>query len=98
MHDEPGHPWTLEKLARRAGMSRTVFALRFKDVVGETATEYLTRWRMLLATERLTSSHEPVATVAASLGYKSESSFGKAFRRVLGCSPRRFGRSETAAD
>jgi AraC-like DNA-binding protein len=53
MHDEPGHPWTLETLARRAGMSRTVFALRFKEVVGETATEYLTRWRMLLAAERL---------------------------------------------
>jgi AraC-like DNA-binding protein len=98
MHDEPGHPWTLEKLARRAGMSRTVFALRFKEVVGETATEYLTRWRMLLAAERLTSSHEPIATIAASLGYESQSSFGKAFRRVLGCSPRRFGRSAIAAE
>ena len=79
-------------------MSRTVFALRFKEVVGETAIEYLTRWRMLLAAERLTSSHESIATIAASLGYESESSFGKAFRRVLGCSPRRFGRSATAAE
>lgn len=95
MHEEPGHPWTLEKLARRAGMSRTVFALRFKEVVGETATEYLTRWRMLLAAERLSTADEPVAAIAASLGYESESSFGKAFRRTLGHSPRRFAR-ETA--
>ncbi|MGD0526798.1 MAG: AraC family transcriptional regulator [Polyangiaceae bacterium] len=92
MHDEPGHPWTLEKLARRAGMSRTVFALRFKEVVGETATEYLTRWRMLLAAERLTTGGEPVATIASALGYESESSFGKAFRRVIGHPPRRFAR------
>jgi AraC-like DNA-binding protein len=98
IHDQPGHPWTLQTLARRVGMSRTVFALRFKEVVGETAIEYLTRWRMLLAAERLTSSHEPIATIAASLGYESQSSFGKAFRRVLGCSPRRFGRSAIAAD
>jgi AraC-like DNA-binding protein len=92
MHEEPGHPWTLEKLARRAGMSRTVFALRFKEVVGETATEYLTRWRMLLAAERLSAGDEPVATIASSLGYESESSFGKAFRRVIGHPPRRFAR------
>jgi AraC-like DNA-binding protein len=92
IHDEPGHPWTLEKLARRAGMSRTVFALRFKEVVGETATEYLTRWRMLLAAERLTAGSEPVAMIASALGYESESSFGKAFRRVLGHPPRRFTR------
>ena len=95
MHEQPGHPWTLETLARRAGMSRTVFALRFKEVVGETATEYLTRWRMLLAAERLSTATEPVATVAASLGYASESSFGKAFRRVLGHPPRRFARGPT---
>jgi AraC-like DNA-binding protein len=93
MHDEPGYPWTLAKLARRAGMSRTVFALRFKEVVGETATEYLTRWRMLLAAERLSAGDERVATIASTLGYESESSFGKAFRRVLGQPPRRFART-----
>ena len=97
IHDQPGHAWTLQTLARRVGMSRTAFALRFKKVVGETAIEYLARWRMLLAAERLTSSSDPIATIAASLGYESESSFGKAFRRVLGSSPRRFGRSATTA-
>jgi AraC-like DNA-binding protein len=97
MHEEPGHPWTLEKLARRAGMSRTVFALRFKEVVGETATEYLTRWRMLLAADRLSAGDEPVAAIASTLGYESESSFGKAFRRVIGEAPRRFGRGAALA-
>ena len=97
MHDEPGHHWTLEKLARRAGMSRTVFALRFKEVVGETATAYLTRWRMLLAAERLSVADEAVATIASALGYESESSFGKAFRRVIGHPPRRFARERSRA-
>jgi AraC-like DNA-binding protein len=92
MHDEPGRRWTLETLARRVGMSRTVFALRFKQVVGETATEYLTRWRMLLAAERLSAGEESVATIAGALGYESESAFGKAFRRVIGHPPRRFAR------
>jgi len=96
IHGEPGLPWTLEKLARRAGMSRTVFALRFKEVVGETATEYLTRWRMLLAAERLSAADEPVAAIASTLGYQSESSFGKAFRRVIGHPPRRFARGHAA--
>jgi AraC-like DNA-binding protein len=97
MHGEPGRAWTLETLARRVGMSRTVFALRFKEVVGETATEYLTRWRMLLAAERLANASEPIATIASSLGYESESAFGKAFRRVVGCSPGRFARTTAPA-
>jgi hypothetical protein len=49
IHDNPGHRWTLQELAERVGMSRSIFALRFKETVGETPMEYLTRWRMLLA-------------------------------------------------
>jgi AraC-like DNA-binding protein len=91
MHDEPGHPWTLQGLAERVGMSRSVFALRFKETVGATPMEYLTRWRMLLAADRLQSSGEGIAAIASELGYESESAFGKAFRRVMGCSPRKYG-------
>jgi AraC-like DNA-binding protein len=87
MHDEPGHPWTIQELAARAGMSRTVFAQRFKERVGTTSMEYLTRWRMLLAGDRLRTSDEPVSRIAWSMGYETESAFGKAFRRVLGCTP-----------
>ena len=53
MHAEPARNWTLEELARIAGISRTVFAQRFKGLVGSTAMEYLSRWRMLQAADRL---------------------------------------------
>jgi AraC-like DNA-binding protein len=93
MHHEPGHPWTLQSLAERVGMSRSVFALRFREKVGATPMEYLTRWRMLLAADRLRNSADGLSAIAQSLGYESESAFGKAFRRVMGCSPRQYTRS-----
>jgi AraC-like DNA-binding protein len=92
MHEDPGGGWTLQSLAERVGMSRSVFALRFRRTVGMTPMEYLTRWRMLLAADRLKSSAEGLAAMASSLGYESESAFGKAFRRVMGCSPRQYVR------
>jgi AraC-like DNA-binding protein len=93
MHNDPGYPWTLQSLAERVGMSRSVFALRFRETVGATPMEYLTRWRMLLAAERLKNSSDGLCAIAQSLGYESESAFGKAFRRVMGCSPRQYTRS-----
>lgn len=95
MHSDPGYPWTLQSLAERVGMSRSVFALRFRETVGATPMEYLTRWRMLLAADRLKNSAEGLSAIAQSLGYESESAFGKAFRRVMGCSPRQYTRSTT---
>jgi len=93
MHNDPGYPWTLQLLAQRVGMSRSVFALRFRETVGATPMEYLTRWRMLLAADRLKNSSEGLSAIAEALGYESESAFGKAFRRVMGCSPRQYTRS-----
>jgi AraC-like DNA-binding protein len=93
MHNDPGHPWTLQSLAERVGMSRSVFALRFRETVGSTPIEYLARWRMLLAADRLKNSSDGLSAIAQSLGYESESAFGKAFRRVMGCSPRQYTRS-----
>jgi AraC-like DNA-binding protein len=93
MHSDPGHPWTLQALAERVGMSRSIFALKFKQTVGATPMEYLTRWRMLLAGDRLKNSADSLSTIATSLGYESESAFGKAFRRVIGCSPRQYTRN-----
>jgi AraC-like DNA-binding protein len=55
--------------------------------------EYLTRWRMLLAADRLKNSGDGLSTIAQSLGYESESAFGKAFRRIMGCTPRQYARS-----
>jgi AraC-like DNA-binding protein len=92
MHDDPGRPWTLQKLAERVGMSRSIFALRFKETVGATPMEYMTRWRMLLAGDRLKNSDDSISVIAASLGYESESAFGNAFKRIIGCSPRQYSR------
>src|SRR3984885_4967906 len=92
MHSDPGYPWTLQSLAERVGMSRSVFALRFREIVGATPMGYLTRWRMLLAADRLKNSSEGLGAIAQSLGYESESAFGKAFRRVMGYSPRQYKR------
>lgn len=92
MHADPGHRWTLDELARNVGMSRTAFALRFKKTVGLSAMGYLTRWRMLLAGERLAHSKDTIPAIAATLGYESESAFGAAFKRVMGCSPRQYSR------
>ena len=94
MHADPARPWTLQSLAARAGMSRTSFALRFKETVGFSPMDYLTRWRMLLAGNRLSAAREPVSVIAPSLGYQSESAFSNAFKRVMGCSPRQYGRNQ----
>jgi AraC-like DNA-binding protein len=97
MHDAPAHRWTLQELAERAGMSRSIFALRFKETVGTSAMEYLTRWRMLLAGDRLVSTGDPISVIAPSLGYESESAFSTAFKRVMGCSPRQYARDRDSA-
>jgi AraC-like DNA-binding protein len=96
MHNDPGYPWTLHSLAERVGMSRSVFALRFRETVRATPMEYLTRWRMVLAADRLKDSSDGLSSIAKSLGYESESAFGKAFRRVMGCSPRQYPRRSSA--
>jgi AraC-like DNA-binding protein len=92
IHAEPARRWTLQALAERAGMSRSTFALRFKATVGEAPMAYLTRWRMLLAGDRLANSGDPVSAIALDLGYESESAFSTAFKRVMGRPPRRYGR------
>lgn len=93
MHEEPGRRWTLEALARHVGMSRSSFAVRFKDTVGESAMDYLTRWRMIVAADRLATTGASIAAVTSAAGYESESAFGAAFKRVIGRSPRKFARA-----
>ncbi len=72
-------------------MSRSTFAQKFKEMAGETPMEYLARWRMLLAGDKLENSGESVSAIALSLGYESESAFSTAFKRVMGCTPRQYG-------
>jgi AraC-like DNA-binding protein len=92
MHGNPAHNWTVQELAAHTGMSRSTFALKFKETVGVSPIEYLTRWRMLLAGDRLTNSGDPISAIALSLGYESESAFSTAFKRVMGSSPRQYSR------
>jgi AraC-like DNA-binding protein len=96
MHENPGYRWTLQTLAERVGMSRSAFAVRFKDKVGTSAMEYLTRWRMRRAGQKLLNSNEPVSSIASSLGYESESAFGFAFKREMGYSPRQYSHARMA--
>jgi len=97
MHENPGYRWTVQELAERACMSRSAFALRFKEKVGTSVMEYLTQWRMLLAGDRLMNSHDSVSAIALSLGYESESAFSFAFKREMGCSPRQYCHARAAA-
>jgi len=92
MHAEPGRKWTLQSLARVAGMSRSSFAARFKEKVGEPPMDYLTRWRMMVASNRLADGRMSIAVVAPTVGYESESAFGAAFKRVMGYPPRQFAK------
>jgi len=97
MHQDPARRWTLQALAARAGMSRSSFAQKFKQAAGVSPMDYLTRWRMLLAGERLEHSGDRVSAIALSLGYESESAFSTAFKRVMDASPRRYGRGRNGA-
>jgi AraC-like DNA-binding protein len=92
MHDDPAHRWTLQALAALAGMSRSTFALKFKEAVGTSPMEYLAQWRMALAGDRLENSRDTISIIAPSLGYESETAFSTAFKKIMGCSPRQYSR------
>lgn len=87
MHQSPDRDWTVAELAAESAMSRSGFSARFAELVGESPVKYLTRWRMLLATELLSGEQMPVARVAARLGYGSEAAFSRAYKRVMGQAP-----------
>jgi AraC-like DNA-binding protein len=93
MHERVENPWTVETLAAAAGMSRSAFALRFKELLGETPLEYLTNWRIYKATGLLQEDDRKLFEVAKSVGYDSDAAFSKAFKRVLGVAPREYRRS-----
>ena len=86
MHANLAHPWTVDSLAREAGLSRASFAAAFRSVTGETPLGYLTNWRMYRA-KVLLRSGRGLADVAAEVGYDSETALSRAFNRVEGVSP-----------
>jgi AraC-like DNA-binding protein len=96
LHKEPEHPWTILNLARSVGLSRTRLAERFRHFLGETPIAYLTHWRLKLAAEMLRTSQDSIAQVAATVGYGSEASFNRAFKREFACPPAQFRRQRNA--
>ncbi|WP_246793394.1 AraC family transcriptional regulator [Burkholderia perseverans] len=96
MHDEPERNWRLDELASAAAMSRTAFAVHFREVAGVAPLAWLTQWRMHLARRALADEHANVAVLAARLGYASESAFSSAFKRVTGVAPSAYRRASRA--
>ena len=90
LHRKPAHPWTIAALANEVGISRSVLAERFRRYLSETPIAYLTRWRLQLGAQLLTSTSNSVAQIAAEVGYESEPSFNRAFKREFGLPPARF--------
>jgi AraC-like DNA-binding protein len=87
MHAEPGKGWTLENLAREAGLSRSAFAARFSNYIGLAPMQYLTRWRLQLAASQLSDGESSIAVIAERAGYESEAAFSRAFRKAVGMPP-----------
>ena len=87
MHGDPGHDWTVEELAGRVGASRSSLAQRFSDLLGQAPMQYLTRWRLTIAAQRLRDERVNLARLAEDSGYESEAAFNRAFKRALGTTP-----------
>jgi AraC-like DNA-binding protein len=87
MHERPGEPWSLEDMAREAGLSRSAFAQHFKARVGTTPADYLASWRLSIAQAELRKGAS-VKAIAASLGYANASALSRVFSQRVGISPR----------
>ena len=90
MHRNPAHPWTIASLAKEAGVSRSVLAERFRHYLNEPPMAYLTRWRLQLGEQMLSSTSYSVAQIASEVGYESEAAFNRAFKREFAVPPARF--------
>jgi AraC-like DNA-binding protein len=95
MHRQPERDWTVASLAEALNMSRSVFSDRFTTLVGVPPLLYLTRWRMHLAARWLRDERASLGEVAGRLGYESEPSFSRAFKRHIGVPPGAVRRGES---
>ena len=87
IHDQPHHPWTVAELASKVNMSRTAFSVRFSQLAGLPPLTYVAKWRMLKASDFLRRGESTISEIAAAVGYESEASFSKAFKREIGVAP-----------
>jgi AraC-like DNA-binding protein len=98
LHAQPAHSWTVDELARRAGLSRSVLAQRFTDLLGQPPMQYLARWRLQIAAQELLIGSRPLAAVAEQVGYVSEVAFNRAFKREFGMPPAGWRKNHGKAD
>lgn len=87
LHEDVAREWTVDELGRAVGLSRSALAERFTGLIGEPPMRYLARWRIQLAAHALRNSDQPLARIAAQVGYDSEAAFNRAFKRSLGVPP-----------
>ncbi|MGH8667389.1 MAG: AraC family transcriptional regulator [Burkholderiales bacterium] len=100
LHERPDYDWTVEELAVAVGLSRSALSQRFTDLIGQPPIQYLTRWRLTIAAQRLRRDNASLARIAADGGYDSEQAFNRAFKRTFGTTPaawRREARATAAA-
>lgn len=93
LHADPAAPWTVAGMAARAAMSRSAFAARFSEIVGQPAMHYLTEIRMQMAVDLLHRGDRTIADIASTVGYESDASFSRTFKRHTGTSPRELRRA-----
>lgn len=96
IHSDPARSWTVEMLAREAGLSRTSFAALFSELMAVTPLQYITGWRMQLARRLLIDTSLPMIEVAEKSGYRSEAAFGRVFKKHFACPPAEYRRHKPA--
>ena len=87
MHEQPAHAWTVDSLAKAVGASRSVLAERFAHFVGQPPMQYLSKWRLALAANYLSSTSLSLSRIAEEIGYEADAAFSRAFRREYGVPP-----------
>ena len=93
LHRDVNFSWTTQKLARLCGLSRSSLASRFARLVGLGPIEYLQKWRIAIAKDKLRRGVSSIGEIALAVGFQSGSAFSTAFTRAVGCSPRQFADS-----
>jgi AraC-like DNA-binding protein len=94
LHARIRHPWTVDELGREIGLSRSALADRFIQVIGVPPMQYLTNWRMQVAAQELINSGKSIPQIADEVGYESEASLTRAFKRAMGAPPATWRRQQ----
>ncbi len=96
MHGDVAHPWSVEELGCKAGISRSALSEHFSRLLGMSPMRYLADWRLQVAGQMLRESPDPLARVAARIGYESEAAFSRAFKKKFGQAPASWRRAEAS--